>query len=102
VELHEWLLFFHILGSIIWVGGVIVQNAVMARASRAPDRTTVLRLAAELEWALWVPVELTDAVGAVEVPPPTRASSDHRYLTGVEATRVGIKVASADRIVGTM
>jgi uncharacterized membrane protein len=50
VELHEGLLFFHILGSIIWVGGVIVQNAVMARASRAPDRTAVHRLAAELEW----------------------------------------------------
>jgi hypothetical protein len=29
---------------------VIVQNAVMARASGAPDRTVVLRLAAELEW----------------------------------------------------
>lgn len=50
MELHEGLLFFHILGSIIWVGGVIVQNAVMARASRAPDRTAVHRLAAELEW----------------------------------------------------
>jgi hypothetical protein len=29
---------------------VIVQNAVMPRASGAPDRTAVLRLAAELEW----------------------------------------------------
>lgn len=50
MELHEWLLFFHVLASMIWVGAVIFQNAVMARASRASDRTAVLRLSRELEW----------------------------------------------------
>ena len=50
MELHDWLMFFHILGAIVWVGAVILMNAMMARASRAPDRTAVLRLAGELEW----------------------------------------------------
>jgi len=51
VELHEWLLFFHVVGSIVWVGAVIFQNAVMVRASRSSDRTTALRLTGEMEWA---------------------------------------------------
>ncbi len=50
MELHEWLMFFHILGAIVWVGAVILMNAMMTRASRSPDRTAVLRLAGELEW----------------------------------------------------
>ncbi len=48
--LHDWLMFFHILGAIVWVGAVILMNAIMARASRDPDRTAVLRLSRELEW----------------------------------------------------
>jgi uncharacterized membrane protein len=43
-------MFFHILGAIVWVGAVILMNAMMTRAGRGPDRTTVLRLARELEW----------------------------------------------------
>src|SRR6266511_475274 len=43
-------MFFHILGAIVWVGAVILMNAIMARASRDPDRTAVLRLSRELEW----------------------------------------------------
>jgi uncharacterized membrane protein len=50
VELHDWLMFFHILGAIVWVGAVILMNAMMTRAGRGPDRTAVLRLARELEW----------------------------------------------------
>jgi uncharacterized membrane protein len=50
VELHEWLMFFHILAAIIWVGAVILMNAMMTRASRARDRTAIFRLARELEW----------------------------------------------------
>jgi uncharacterized membrane protein len=50
VSLHNWLMFFHILGAIIWVGSVILMNAMMTRASRAPDRAAVLRLSRELEW----------------------------------------------------
>jgi uncharacterized membrane protein len=50
VELHDWLMFFHILGAIVWVGAVILTNAMLARASRAPNRAAVLRLSRELEW----------------------------------------------------
>jgi uncharacterized membrane protein len=50
VELHEWLMFFHVLGAIIWVGTVIVMNAILTKASRASDRTAIFRLARELEW----------------------------------------------------
>ncbi len=48
--LHDWLMFFHILGAIVWVGAVVLMNAMMARANRALDRTAVLRLSRELEW----------------------------------------------------
>ena len=51
MELHEWLMFLHILAAIVWVGAVILMNAMMARASRAPDRIAVHRLARDLEWA---------------------------------------------------
>lgn len=50
MELHEWLAFFHILASIVWVGAVILDNAMLTRASREPDRTAVLRLFREFEW----------------------------------------------------
>jgi uncharacterized membrane protein len=50
VTLDDWLVFFHILGAIVWVGAVILTNAMIARASRAPDRAAVLRLSRELEW----------------------------------------------------
>jgi uncharacterized membrane protein len=50
MELHDWLMFFHILGAIVWVGAVILMNAMLARASRASDPATVLRLSRELEW----------------------------------------------------
>lgn len=50
MELHEWLLFFHILAAAMWVGAAIVLTAVIARANRNPDRTVVAGLARELEW----------------------------------------------------
>lgn len=50
MQLHDWLMFFHILAAIVWVGAVVLMNAMMARASLAPDRAAVLRLARELEW----------------------------------------------------
>lgn len=49
MEPHEWLAFFHVLAAIIWVGAVIFMNAMMALASRGPDRTAVLRLAHEFQ-----------------------------------------------------
>lgn len=50
MELHEWLMFFHILASIVWVGGVIVLYALTERASRSSDRTALSRATGELEW----------------------------------------------------
>ncbi len=50
MELGDWLRLIHILGAAIWVGGVIVLNAVMTRAGRSPDRTALVRLTGELEW----------------------------------------------------
>ena len=50
MELHEWLLFLHIVAATIWVGGAIVLNTVIARANRSPDRAQVVRLTADLEW----------------------------------------------------
>jgi uncharacterized membrane protein len=49
MEPDEWLAFFHILAAMAWVGAVIVMNVAMARAQRAPDRTTVLRVAGQFE-----------------------------------------------------
>jgi uncharacterized membrane protein len=31
MELHDWLMFLHILGAIVWVGAIILMNAMMAR-----------------------------------------------------------------------
>jgi uncharacterized membrane protein len=50
VELHEWLMFFHVLGSIVWVGGVIVLYALSERATRSSDRTAISRATGQLEW----------------------------------------------------
>src|SRR6266508_6043702 len=50
MTLHNWLMFLHILGAIVWVGAVILMTAMTERANRAPDRAAVLRLSRELEW----------------------------------------------------
>ena len=50
MELHEWLAFFHVLAAIVWVGAVILNNAMMTRANRGHDRTAVLQLLREFEW----------------------------------------------------
>ena len=50
MTLHNWLMFLHILGAIVWVGAMVLVNAMMVRAGRAPDRTAVLRLSREMEW----------------------------------------------------
>jgi len=50
MTLHNWLMFLHILGAIVWVGAVILMTAMTERANRAPDRAGVLRLSRELEW----------------------------------------------------
>jgi uncharacterized membrane protein len=50
VGLHDWLMFFNILGAIVWVGAVILMTAMTERANRAPDGAAVLRLSRDLEW----------------------------------------------------
>jgi uncharacterized membrane protein len=50
MTLHNWLMFLHILGAIVWVGAVILLTAMTERANRAPDRAVVLRLSRDLEW----------------------------------------------------
>lgn len=47
MELHEWLLFLHILAAIVWVGAAITVTAVIVRAKRGPDRA---RVASGLDW----------------------------------------------------
>ena len=50
MELHEWLTFVHILGAIIWVGGSLVLNAMVTRASRSLDRSAAVRLTRDVGW----------------------------------------------------
>lgn len=50
MTLHNWLMFFHILGAIVWVGAITLMNAMVVRASRASDPSAVLRVSREFEW----------------------------------------------------
>jgi hypothetical protein len=52
MELHDWPMFFHILGAMVWVGAVILMSEMMERAGRAPDRAGFLRLIHQLEWVV--------------------------------------------------
>lgn len=50
MKLHDWLMFVHILAAIIWVGAVILMNAMSVRAGRSRNVANVLRVERELEW----------------------------------------------------
>lgn len=50
MELHDWLMFFHILGAVVWVGGMIVTSVALERANRSPGRTAMPRVARDVEW----------------------------------------------------
>ena len=50
MTLHNLLMFLHILGAIVWVGAMILMNAMMVRAGLAPDQSAVLRPSRELQW----------------------------------------------------
>jgi len=41
----KWLLFFHALGAIIWLGGSIYIEGLMAGAARTKDPRTIMRTA---------------------------------------------------------
>ena len=48
--MDDWLVFFHILAAIVWMGASITQSMILTRANRDPDRTVVAGLARRLEW----------------------------------------------------
>ena len=50
MSLYEFLLFVHILGSIVWVGGAITTQVLGTRATKATDPAVIQRFSAEAEW----------------------------------------------------
>jgi uncharacterized membrane protein len=42
-DLYEWLLFAHIVGAMIWIGGLVALATFGIRARRSGDRDTVTR-----------------------------------------------------------
>jgi uncharacterized membrane protein len=47
---YSWLLFFHILAAIVWVGGAIILNILSTRAIRSGDPARQAAIAMEGEW----------------------------------------------------
>jgi uncharacterized membrane protein len=47
---YSWLLFFHILAAITWVGGAIMLNILNTRSIRSGDPVRVATTAHETEW----------------------------------------------------
>jgi uncharacterized membrane protein len=47
---YSWLLFFHILAAITWVGGAIMLNILNTRSIRSGDPSRVATTARETEW----------------------------------------------------
>jgi uncharacterized membrane protein len=43
--MRNWLLFFHVLGAVAWLGGSIYVEALMAGAARTRDPRTIMRTA---------------------------------------------------------
>jgi uncharacterized membrane protein len=41
--MRNWLLFFHVLGAVAWLGGSIYIEALMAGAARTRDPRTIMR-----------------------------------------------------------
>ena len=47
---YEWLLFFHIAASIVWLGGGVAIQILAVRANRADDPVRMTTIAHEAEW----------------------------------------------------
>lgn len=47
---YNWLLFFHILAAITWVGGAIMLNILNTRSIRSGDPARLATTARETEW----------------------------------------------------
>jgi uncharacterized membrane protein len=50
VNRYEWLLFFHIAASIVWLGGALAVQVLAFRANRADDPARMTTIAHEIEW----------------------------------------------------
>jgi uncharacterized membrane protein len=48
--LYDWLLFLHIVASMVWVGGAVVLGAVAIAVVRRRDRDAVARFVGGLKW----------------------------------------------------
>ena len=48
--LYNWLLFFHIMAAIVWVGGGISLQILGTRISRSGDRERLFEMAGEFEF----------------------------------------------------
>jgi uncharacterized membrane protein len=49
VNRYEWLLFFHIAASIVWLGGALAVQVLAFRANRADDPARMTTIAHEIE-----------------------------------------------------
>lgn len=47
---YHWMLFFHILAAVVWVGGSAVTQVYAIRATRTKDPDRVATFAKDVEW----------------------------------------------------
>ena len=50
MSFYEWLVFFHIFTTVVWVGGATMALIQTARAKRARDAARMAAIVADLEW----------------------------------------------------
>jgi uncharacterized membrane protein len=62
-DLYEWLLLLHILGAIVWLGGLVVLNVLATLAVRGGEPATVARFVANLR--VVGPLTLAPSMAAV-------------------------------------
>lgn len=48
--LYEWLVAFHVLGAVVWVGGAVMMQVLAVRAQRQHEPREVVRVAGDAEW----------------------------------------------------
>ena len=49
-EMYNYLLFVHVMGAIIWVGGDVALQVIGTRISRADDPVQLAKFAGQVEW----------------------------------------------------
>jgi uncharacterized membrane protein len=65
---YELLLFVHIAGAIVWIGGALIIQFFALRALRADDPRRTAQLAADVEWIgtrVFLPVSIVVVLGGV-------------------------------------